>query len=137
MRFKILICGLPDNGKTTLAEQLYKELNCVWFNADKVRSYYNDWDFSENGRKRQAHRIFHLCSGEYCYIADFVAPTEDIRNIFQADFVIWMNTNEKGRFEDTNKIFEKSGKFDLEIKSFDYNIKDIITKIKGEYESIQ
>lgn len=131
--------GLPDSGKTTLAEQLYNELNydnLKWFNADAVRSFHNDWDFSENGRIRQACRMFHLCSGEYCYIADFVAPTEDIRNIFQADFVIWMNTKEKGRFEDTNKIFEKPSKFNLEINSFDYNIKDIITKIKEEYESI-
>ena len=69
-------------------------------------------------------------------VGSFLLPTEDIRNIFQADFVIWMNTKEKGRFEDTNKIFEKPSKFNLEINSFDYNIKDIITKIKEEYESI-
>lgn len=129
--------GLPDNGKTTLAEQLYKELNCVWFNADNVRKYHNDWDFSENGRIRQAYRMYHLCSGEYCYVADFVAPTEYIRNIFQADFVIWMNTKEYSKYDDTNDIFEKPSKFNLEINSFDYNIKDIITKIKETYESIQ
>lgn len=49
--------------------------------------------------------MYHLCSGEYCYIADFVAPTEDIRNIFQADFVIWMNTKESSKYDDTNDIF--------------------------------
>lgn len=34
-------------------------------------------------------------------------------------------------------FFEKPSKFNLEINSFDYNIKDIITKIKETYESIQ
>ena len=34
---KILICGLPGSGKTTLAEKLVPRLNAVWFNADAIR----------------------------------------------------------------------------------------------------
>ena len=54
---KILICGLPGSGKTTLAKCLSAKLNADWFNADEVRATYDDWDFSESGRIRQAKRM--------------------------------------------------------------------------------
>jgi adenylylsulfate kinase len=40
---------------------------------------------------------------------------------------IWMNTIDKGRFEDTNKVFEKPKKVDFEINDFNYDniIKEI------------
>ena len=49
--------GLPGSGKTTLATELVPLLNAEWLNADKVRAEYNDWDFSEEGRVRQANRM--------------------------------------------------------------------------------
>ena len=42
----VLIMGLPGSGKTTLAKELVPLLNAKWLNADKVRTEYNDWDFS-------------------------------------------------------------------------------------------
>ena len=54
---KILVMGLPGAGKTHLAERLQKVLNCAWYNADKVREMANDWDFSPEGRVRQANRM--------------------------------------------------------------------------------
>ena len=53
----ILIMGLPGAGKTTLAEELAPKLNAKRLNADEVRKEANDWDFSEEGRKRQAKRM--------------------------------------------------------------------------------
>ena len=49
--------GLPGAGKTTLADALAKKIKSKRLNADEVRKEANDWDFSEEGRKRQAKRM--------------------------------------------------------------------------------
>ena len=49
--------GLPGAGKTYLANILHPMLDAIWINADKVRKEANDWDFSEEGRKRQSERM--------------------------------------------------------------------------------
>lgn len=119
---KILIMGLPGSGKTWLAERLQKHLNCAWFNADEVRRMANDWEFSESARCRQARRMSNLADFEKgcgrIVICDFVCPTELTRHIFEADLTIWMDTIEQGRFEDTNKMFERPAEVDLHIDRF-------------------
>jgi adenylylsulfate kinase len=125
---RILIMGLPGAGKTTLAQALQARLNCAWFNADEIRARYNDWDFSAEGRVRQSKRMRILAddsSNEYV-IADFVAPLKQMRDIFEADYVIWMDTIAKGRFEDTNQLFEPPKTYDLRITNFDYSVDDIL-----------
>ena len=119
---KILICGLPGSGKTWLAERLQKKLNCAWYNADKIRESANDWDFSIEGRLRQAWRMRNIADFEHkngrTIICDFVAPTKEAREIFNADKTIWMNTIQEGRFEDTNKVFVAPEKYDIVIDKF-------------------
>ncbi len=129
MKIKILICGLPESGKTTLAKKLQQELGYTWFNADKVREQFQDWDFSPEGRKRQAKRMFDLCEGlDKSCIVDFVAPTEEIRQIFDAVITIWMNTIKESKYSDTNAIFE-TPKANIVIQDFRYDIADIIQSI--------
>lgn len=100
--------GLPGSGKTTLAKVLAERLEAAYFNADEVRKMFNDWDFSEQGRKRQSYRMSELCDMTFTKhtVADFVCPTRETRDWFMADFTVFMNTINSGRFEDTNKLFE-------------------------------
>ena len=115
--------GLPGAGKTTLAEELAPKLNAKRLNADEVRKEANDWDFSEEGRKRQAKRMADFAlklknQGNYV-VADFICPTPEARILFPADFVIWVDTIKEGRFDDTNQMFVKPEKYDFHVTTQD------------------
>ena len=115
--------GLPGSGKTTLANELAPMINAKRLNADEVRKEANDWDFSEEGRKRQSKRMANFAKklkDENNYVvADFICPTPEARNLFQADYVIWVDTIKEGRFDDTNKMFVKPNKFDFHVTTQD------------------
>lgn len=145
MTKRILVMGLPGSGKTYFAEKLKnylighgdimkinpgKILNATgipnsgiwqisvdWFNADEIRKRFNDWDFSKEGRIRQSIRMFDFaikCSGDFV-ICDFVAPLVEMRNNFKADWTIWLDTINKGRFDDTNQAFVPPNVYDFRI----------------------
>ena len=138
---KILILGLPGAGKTYLAERLQKHLECAWFNADEVRKMANDWEFGEEARIRQARRMRNIADYEKgcgrTVICDFVCPIKITRHIFGADYTVWMNTIDEGRFEDTNRMFEKPESFDIEIDKFlnEEEIEEIAKRSRKEIPS--
>ena len=118
--------GLPGSGKTTLANELGPMLKAKRLNADEVRKAANDWDFSEEGRKRQAKRMADFAlklknQGNYV-VADFICPTPEARSLFPADFVIWVDTIKEGRFEDTNQMFVKPEKYDFHVTTQDAKV---------------
>lgn len=143
MAQRILIMGLPGSGKTYFAERLkayleqkftaeHMPLNqlahmeqcptgctarVTWFNADDVRKKYNDWDFSREGRIRQSLRMldFAVRSNGDFVICDFVAPLPEMRENFRADWTIWLDTIDQGRYEDTNQAFVPPTEYDFRI----------------------
>ena len=115
--------GLPGSGKTTLANELAPLLNAKRLNADEVRKEANDWDFSEEGRIRQAKRMADFAlklkeDGNYV-VADFICPTPAARSLFPAEYIVWVDTIKEGRFDDTNKMFIKPDKFDFHVTTQD------------------
>jgi len=115
----ILIMGLPGSGKTTLASELALLIKVKRINADEVRKAANDWDFSEEARIRQAKRMADFANklkrDGHNVIADFICPTPEARSLFPADYVVWVDTIKKGRFDDTNAMFVKPEKFDCHV----------------------
>lgn len=123
---RILIMGLPGAGKTTLARALVDFLASIgktveWHNADHVRAQYDDWDFSQEGRIRQSTRMKELAdssAAEYV-VCDFVAPLAEMRNIFDADYTIWLDTVVTSEYEDTNQIFSPPKKYNFCVNTKD------------------
>jgi len=122
----ILIMGLPGAGKTTLANELEKLIESKRLNADEIRRAANDWDFSEEGRKRQSKRMsdaaLKLKNEGNNVIADFICPTPEARKLFPADYIIWVDTIKEGRFEDTNQMFVKPENFDFHVTTQDAKV---------------
>jgi hypothetical protein len=117
--------GLPGAGKTTLANAIAPRLNAVVFNADEVRANINkDLGFSEPDRIEHARRMGWLCdqvlkTGGFA-IADFICPTPATRAAFLEGgeaFVVWLNRIDRGRFEDTNRLFIPPENPDIEVKA--------------------
>ena len=115
--------GLPGAGKTTLANELATLIKTKRLNADEVRRAADDWDFSEEGRKRQARRMsdsaIKLKSEGNNVIADFICPTPEARSLFPADYTIWVDTIKKGRFDDTNAMFIKPENYHFHVTTQD------------------
>ena len=118
--------GLPGAGKTTLANELAKLINAKRLNADEIRKAANDWDFSKEGRKRQAKRMsdaaLKLKNEGSNVIADFICPTPEARSLFPADYIVWVDTIKKGRFDDTNQMFVKPEKFNFHVTTQDAKV---------------
>ena len=97
--------GLPGSGKTWLASRIAKHFSIPFWDADVVREIYHDWDFSITGRAIQTERMRTLAEIDPVSISAYVCPLPALRKNFNADKIIWMDTIEKGRYEDTNELF--------------------------------
>lgn len=117
---RILVMGLPGSGKTTFATELANKLGATHLNADAIRKEYDDWDFSEDGRIRQAERMY-LLSRKSCteyVVMDFVCPLPECRDKIDSYYTIWMDTIKEGRFDDTNQMFVKPNDADLTLSKY-------------------
>ena len=123
---KILIFGLSGSGKTYLAQELMDILGdrAEWFNADTIRTQYDDWDFSIKGRERQLQRMISFAdeateSGKIA-ICDFICPLETARADFDADLEIFMDTIKECEYMNTNRLFQRPdyGMYDCIIPNY-------------------
>ena len=119
-----------------MAKALKERINAIHLNADEVRATVNsDLGFSIEDRIEQARRMGDMArliakQGVAPVIVDFVCPTEATRQAFgKPDILVYMETIEEGRFEDTNKMFEVPGNFDIAFISHEWNANEKATEI--------
>ena len=136
--------SLPGSGKSYFSQRLAPLINAKWVNADKVRKEHNDWDFSLEGRIRQANRMKKIAEkfliDKKNVVADFICPTRKARENFNPDFIIWMDTIKSGRFDDTNQMFERPSdnevNFIIKEKNADHYKHLVVEKIKDKLKKI-
>jgi energy-coupling factor transporter ATP-binding protein EcfA2 len=133
--------GLSGAGKSELAKELHslfqeKEISSMRINGDEVREAHKDWDFSPDGRLRQAERITKLAkkSDTKFVIADFIAPTKQIRDIFSPDMLIWLDTVKSSKYTNTDVVFQnpKNCHFKINKKDSKKWAKTIFDKINKD-----
>ena len=66
-------------------------------------------------------------------VADFVCPTEELRNVFNADYTIWMDTIRESRYIDTNAIFETPIQVDYHVEQWFNNTHAELMKVVTNY----
>jgi adenylylsulfate kinase len=133
--------GLSGSGKSELAKELHNlfqehEISSFRINGDEVRQAHNDWDFSVEGRIRQANRMAKLAkkSDVKFLIADFIAPTKQIRDIFNPDMLIWLDTIKTSKYTNTDVIFQNPKNYQFKVKKKNSKkwAKTIFDKIKKD-----
>ena len=134
MAKKILIMGLPDSGKTTLAKLLAPMFNAVLLNEDEVRKEANDFDLSEIGRSIHTNRMKRLADeaiqNNRNVIADFDCSIEHAREDLNADYIIWMDTIKESKLEPPSNFDFKVTHKDAQMFSFLIK-QEILDKLKG------
>ena len=129
MAKKILIMGLPESGKTSLAKLLAPMFNAVLINEDEVRKEANDFDLSEVGRSIHTNRMKRLADeaiqNNRNVVADIECPED-----FNADYIICMDTLKESKLEPPSNFDFKVTHKDAQMFSFLIK-QEILDKLKG------
>jgi adenylylsulfate kinase len=127
---RILLTGLSGTGKTYLADKLSSALHIPILNGDDVRSASNDWDFTYEGRHRQALRMYEMSQDCDNIIFDFIAPLPLFRDIVRPDFIIWMNTKTSSQYPDTDSLYQPPKYPNIILHTFNYKLDSVIEVLK-------
>jgi hypothetical protein len=117
---KILICGLPGAGKTTLARELAPLIGGVVLDGDEVRAI-----MGTVPTPNHLARVGHACTMARLaapivtaggnVICSFICPTEECRRAFGADFTIWIDRNGNGKYPDTQAMWQDPSQCDVRV----------------------
>lgn len=134
--FRILVMGLPESCKSSISKKLKEKIeNSKILNSMEQRIKANDVDFTEDGQMRHCYRMLNLArnSRANVTIIDMVCPTPKMRQILNADIVVWVNDKTESKYSELNKIYMPPYYYDIECSddsddTIDKIIKRILSK---------
>lgn len=124
---KILIFGVPESGKTTLAEPLSEKINGVYINEHQIRNEYINYNYTLEGIRKNTEMLRCLADGVVragkVAVIDCVAALPEIRMFIDADYAVWMDTIKTNmKSDDSNTIDIKFSKPD--ITEYNYHVSE-------------
>jgi adenylylsulfate kinase-like enzyme len=132
-------CGQPGSGKTTLAKALIENNQepCIHIDGDEVREITKNFDYSDDGRKRNVQFIMDLCRfldhKGFTVVVSMVAPFRKMRNELKSTnnvTEIYVHTDEiRGREEFFVKNFEEPDGEHIKIDTTNKTIEECLLLI--------
>jgi adenylylsulfate kinase len=105
----ILVMGLSGSGKTTFSRKLqnFYKTDTLYLNADDIRAKHQDWDFTYDGRIRQAERMKSYIddTSNKTIIVDMICPLVEMRKIICPNIIFYIDRIKKSKYPDTDQIF--------------------------------
>jgi len=135
-KFRVLVMGLPGSARSEIARKLAERFeNAEVLKSMEQRVQAKDVDFSEDGQLRHCYRMLNLArrSTSGAVVLDMTCPLPKMREILNADIVVWASDKYQCEYEDLNKMFVNPVLYDVECSdaseaSIDQIIKRIISK---------
>jgi len=79
-------CGQPGAGKTTLAQAMIEKCSdtCIHIDGDGLRELFQNFDYSEEGRRKNIQSVLDLCRfldhKGFTVVVSVVAPYKEMRD---------------------------------------------------------
>ena len=131
--------GQPGAGKTTLAKALIEKCsnNCVHVDGDGLRDLFQNFDYSEEGRRKNIQSVLDLCrfldSKGFCVVVSVVAPYKEMRESLKSTnkvTEIYVHTTElRGRENYFAKDYEPPTDDFISIDTTDMSVEDCLDMI--------
>lgn len=121
-KIRILVMGLPGSKRASIAHKLNQifESSSVLRSID-LRHQFKDLDFSVDGQMRHCYRILNSARNSKTDITfiDMVCPLPKMRQIINADAVIWVSDKGHCQYDELNRMFVPPVLYDIECKDDD------------------
>jgi hypothetical protein len=132
-KFRILITGLPGSLRPKLAQKLHEVIdNSIVLRSADIRKEEKDIDFTNDGRMRHTYRMLDLARErkEDFVIIDMVCPLPEMRQLLNADLVIWVNDIDSCEYEEVNQSFIPPKFYDMKCNNLNQEtIEEILNRI--------